>query len=39
LLRSGTSSYPNHGEAQAAEFPKDFIAMPGKPVIERVFEE
>lgn len=25
LLRSGTSPYPNHGEAQAAESPKDFI--------------
>ncbi len=25
LLRSGTSHYPNHGEAQAAESPKDFI--------------
>ena len=25
LLRSGTSSYANHGEAQAAESPKDFI--------------
>ena len=25
LLRSGTSPYPNHGEAQAAEPPKDFI--------------
>ncbi len=25
LLRSGTSPYPNHGEAQAAEFEKDFI--------------
>lgn len=25
LLRSGTSSYPNHGEAQSAESPKDFI--------------
>jgi four helix bundle protein len=25
LLRSGTSAYPNHGEAQAAESPKDFI--------------
>ena len=24
LLRSGTSPYPNHGEAQAAESPKDF---------------
>ena len=24
-LRSGTSPYPNHGEAQAAESPKDFI--------------
>jgi len=23
LLRSGTSPYPNHGEAQAAESPKD----------------
>jgi four helix bundle protein len=25
LLRSGTSPYPNHVEAQAAESPKDFI--------------
>jgi len=25
LLRSGASPYPNHGEAQAAEPPKDFI--------------
>jgi len=25
LLKSGTSSYSNHGEAQAAESPKDFI--------------
>ena len=25
LLRSGTSPYPNHGEAQAAVSPKDFI--------------
>jgi four helix bundle protein len=25
LLRAGTSAYPNHGEAQAAESPKDFI--------------
>jgi four helix bundle protein len=25
LLRSGTSPYPNHGEAQAAESCKDFI--------------
>ena len=25
LLRSGTSPYPNHGEPQAAESPKDFI--------------
>ena len=25
LLESGTSPYPNHGEAQAAESPKDFI--------------
>jgi four helix bundle protein len=25
LLSSGTSPYPNHGEAQAAESPKDFI--------------
>jgi four helix bundle protein len=25
LLRSGTSPYPNHAEAQAAESPKDFI--------------
>jgi hypothetical protein len=25
LLRSGSSPYPNHGEAQAAESPKDFI--------------
>jgi four helix bundle protein len=25
LLRSGTSAYPNHGEAQAAESTKDFI--------------
>jgi four helix bundle protein len=25
LLRSGTSPYPNHGEAQSAESPKDFI--------------
>ena len=25
LLKSGTSPYPNHGEAQAAESPRDFI--------------
>ena len=25
LLRSGTSPYPNHGEAQAAESSRDFI--------------
>jgi four helix bundle protein len=25
LLRSGTSAYPNHGEAQSAESNKDFI--------------
>ena len=25
LLRSGTSPYPNHGEAQSAESAKDFI--------------
>ena len=25
LLRSGTAPYPNHGEAQAAESPNDFI--------------
>jgi len=25
LIKSGTSPYPNHGEAQAAESPKDFI--------------
>ncbi|MDL1965014.1 MAG: four helix bundle protein [Deltaproteobacteria bacterium] len=25
LLRSGTSPYPNHGEAQATESPRDFI--------------
>lgn len=25
ILRSGTSPYPNHGEAQAAESQKDFI--------------
>ena len=25
LLRSGTSASPNHGEAQAAESPSDFI--------------
>ena len=25
LLRSGTSAYPNHGEEQSAESPKDFI--------------
>ncbi len=25
LLRAGTSPYPNHGEAQSAESPKDFI--------------
>jgi len=25
LLRSGTSAHPNHGEAQAAGSPKDFI--------------
>ena len=25
LLRSGTSPYPNHGEAQAAESQKDFV--------------
>ena len=24
-MRSGTSPYPNHGEAQSAESPKDFI--------------
>jgi four helix bundle protein len=24
-VRSGTSPYPNHGEAQAAESPKDFV--------------
>ena len=24
-LRSGTSPYPNHGEAQAAESPRDFV--------------
>jgi four helix bundle protein len=24
-MGSGTSAYPNHGEAQAAESPKDFI--------------
>jgi len=24
-MRSGTSAYPNHGEAHAAESPKDFI--------------
>jgi hypothetical protein len=27
LLRSGTSPYPNHGEAQAAESPNDFIII------------
>ncbi|MBW2680357.1 MAG: four helix bundle protein, partial [Deltaproteobacteria bacterium] len=26
LLKSGTSPYPNHGEAQAAESPKDFVS-------------
>ena len=25
LIKSGTSPYPNHGEAQAAESPRDFI--------------
>lgn len=25
LLRSGTSPYPNHGEAQGAESVKDFV--------------
>ena len=25
LLKSGTPPYPNHGEAQAAESPKDFV--------------
>jgi four helix bundle protein len=25
LLRSGTSPYPNHGEAQAGESPSDFV--------------
>ena len=25
ILRSGTSAYPNHGEAQAAESRKDFV--------------
>ena len=25
LIRSGTSPYPNHGEAQAAESSKDFV--------------
>ncbi|MGB9499748.1 MAG: four helix bundle protein [Dissulfuribacterales bacterium] len=25
MLRSGTSPYPNHGEAQSAESPKDFV--------------
>ena len=25
MLKSGTSPYPNHGEAQAAESPKDFV--------------
>jgi four helix bundle protein len=25
ILRSGTSAYPNHGEAQAAESQKDFV--------------
>lgn len=25
ILRSGTSPYPNHGEAQAAESAKDFV--------------
>ena len=25
VLRSGTSPYPNHGETQAAESPKDVI--------------
>jgi four helix bundle protein len=29
LLRSGTSSYANHGEAQAAESSKDFIHKMG----------
>ena len=37
LLRSGTSPYPNHGEAQSAESPKDFIhklRIPLKELIE-----
>ena len=25
ILRAGTSAYPNHGEAQATESPRDFI--------------
>jgi four helix bundle protein len=25
ILKSGTSPYPNHGEAQAAESPRDFV--------------
>ncbi|RZB37592.1 MAG: hypothetical protein SRB2_01136 [Desulfobacteraceae bacterium Eth-SRB2] len=25
MLKSGTSPYPNHGETQAAESPKDFV--------------
>ncbi|HID69947.1 MAG TPA: four helix bundle protein [Desulfobacterales bacterium] len=29
LLRSGTSPYPNHGEAQAAESRRDFIHKMG----------
>lgn len=29
LLRSGTSPYPNHGEAQAAESAKDFVHKMG----------
>ncbi len=27
LLRSGTSPYPNHGEAQAAESPEELIKI------------
>ncbi len=28
LIKSGTSPYANHGEAQAAESPKDFVHKP-----------
>src|SRR5206468_7165725 len=30
FLRSGTSVLPNHGEAQAAESPKDFLHKIGR---------